>query len=195
MKPQKRKQILDIAEKLFNRFGIKRTGVDEIAQLSNVAKGTIYNYFGSKDGIFKELMNDKLQMFEDFLGKTIVSINDPVGKLRIALLSHLKIVIENPFLSDKMLYGNYDEKIRLFLEKLDESSRKIISRIIQNNYTKKLLPKEQQAIVNTLLFTLKGMKETIRGQLESISIKKFEQDIEYLINALLPQKISNQNGS
>ncbi|MFH2130902.1 MAG: helix-turn-helix domain-containing protein, partial [bacterium] len=67
MKPIKKRQILEITEKLFNRFGIHRTGVDEIAKLADVAKGTIYNYFGNKEGLFRALALEKLAVFEALL--------------------------------------------------------------------------------------------------------------------------------
>src|SRR4030042_2908019 len=100
MKKNKREHILQEAEKLFNRFGIKKTAVDEIARYARVAKGTIYNYFGDKEGILKELLNEKIAFFEKALDTTLRSIKDPVERLRSILMERLKVSLNTPFLSD-----------------------------------------------------------------------------------------------
>ena len=194
MKPLKRKQILEIAEKLFNRFGIRRTGVDEIARLANVAKGTIYNYFGDKDGLFRELVRTKIQLFEEVLGKTLLNIKDPIEKVRVTFTEHLKITVDNPFLSDSLLYGSYEEKIKSLMEDLEEKTTQTFRKIIDVSYAKKLLPTEKRAIVNSLVFALKGMNETVRNRIEAVNIKKFENEIEYLVKALMPKTGTAVNG-
>jgi AcrR family transcriptional regulator len=194
MKPIKRRQILEITEKLFNRFGIRRTGVDEIARMADVAKGTIYNYFGNKDGLFKALATEKLAVFEEMLEKSLDNIKDPIEKLRITALGHLRVSIDNPFLSDKLLYGNYDEKIRVYLAELEKKTQTVIARILDGIDSKKMAAGEKKALINTLIFTLKGMTESVRERMEPVSIRKFEKEIDFLVRALLPAKPLQQNG-
>ncbi len=194
MKPLKRQQILDISEKLFNRFGIRRTGVDEIARLANVAKGTIYNYFGDKEGLIRELILSKFTVFETMLEKSLESVRDPVEKVRITLVEHLKVIIETPYLSDKLLYGSYEDKIKDILEDLESKTRKTVRKIIDTSYLKKMQATEKRAIVNSLLFALKGMDESIRNHIGVNTLKKYETDIRYLVGALMPKRISEING-
>lgn len=52
MKPDNLEAILTTARKMFARYGLKKTSLDEIARTARVAKGTIYNYFGSKDQVY-----------------------------------------------------------------------------------------------------------------------------------------------
>lgn len=47
--PTKHGAILDAAERLFVRYGFKKTTMDEIAAEAGVGKGTIYSYFRSKE--------------------------------------------------------------------------------------------------------------------------------------------------
>ncbi|MGN1351022.1 MAG: TetR/AcrR family transcriptional regulator [Anaerovoracaceae bacterium] len=51
---EKRNRILDEAGKLFVRDGIDATKIIDIARASGVAKGTVYEYFDSKDEIVIE---------------------------------------------------------------------------------------------------------------------------------------------
>lgn len=46
-----RSGILDAAERLFVRYGYKKTTVDEIAQEAHIGKGTVYLHFESKEDV------------------------------------------------------------------------------------------------------------------------------------------------
>jgi len=48
----RRARILDAAQELFLRYGVKRTSVDDVARLTGIAKGTVYLSFASKDELF-----------------------------------------------------------------------------------------------------------------------------------------------
>ena len=46
-----RNRIIDAARRCFYRYGITATGVDTLAEEAGVSKRTLYNHFGSKDGL------------------------------------------------------------------------------------------------------------------------------------------------
>jgi len=48
----KRDRILDAAQRLFVRYGVKRTSVDDVAREAGIAKGTVYLSFKSKAELF-----------------------------------------------------------------------------------------------------------------------------------------------
>jgi len=48
----KRSRILDAAQSLFLRYGVKRTSLDDVVREAGIAKGTLYLYFDSKDALF-----------------------------------------------------------------------------------------------------------------------------------------------
>lgn len=48
----KRNRILDAAQSLFVRYGVKRTSIDDVARESGIAKGTVYLSFKSKAELF-----------------------------------------------------------------------------------------------------------------------------------------------
>lgn len=51
----KRALIIDAALALFRQYGYRRTSMEDIAKSANVAKGTLYIYFKSKDELFEAL--------------------------------------------------------------------------------------------------------------------------------------------
>lgn len=60
-KEQTKKRIEQAALDLFREKGYTRTTVQEITNTANVAKGTFFNYFPTKDSIMQSLANDLLQ--------------------------------------------------------------------------------------------------------------------------------------
>ncbi|MBA9085457.1 AcrR family transcriptional regulator [Fontibacillus solani] len=52
----RRKQIIEAAEKSFALFGYKATTMDQVAKIANVAKGTIYTFFTNKEELFDEIL-------------------------------------------------------------------------------------------------------------------------------------------
>ncbi|MGB0371160.1 MAG: TetR/AcrR family transcriptional regulator [Opitutales bacterium] len=63
---EKREQILEAANRLFELQGFNGTGVDQISKESGVTKRTLYKHFGSKEGLIQEvLMDHHNKMFAD----------------------------------------------------------------------------------------------------------------------------------
>jgi AcrR family transcriptional regulator len=54
----KRAAILDAAYRVFAREGYERASIDEIAADAGVAKPTIYNHFGAKEELFRQVIVD-----------------------------------------------------------------------------------------------------------------------------------------
>ncbi len=64
-----RKRIVDAATRLFAEHGFDAPTVDEIAEVADVAKGTIYNYFGTKEELLFELLLEVEQDVQRELGR------------------------------------------------------------------------------------------------------------------------------
>ncbi len=69
-KVQRKKLILDAAQKVFFRKGLEDTTMDDIARESELAKGTLYLYFRSKEDIQYEISMKGAEM----LNKKMLSV-------------------------------------------------------------------------------------------------------------------------
>lgn len=58
----RRTQILDGAAKAFGEKGFHRATTKDIAEAADIAEGTIYNYFASKDDLLLALMHDLAEL-------------------------------------------------------------------------------------------------------------------------------------
>jgi len=59
----KRMQIIRAAVKVFSRKGFHEAKVEEIAQLADVGKGTVYEYFSSKSELFQEMFKTGMEFY------------------------------------------------------------------------------------------------------------------------------------
>lgn len=56
VKAETRRALLDAAARAFARHGYHRTNIDRVSQAAGLAKGTVYNYFPSKQAIFNAVL-------------------------------------------------------------------------------------------------------------------------------------------
>ena len=82
---EKRSRILDEAGKLFVENGIESTKIIDIANAAGVAKGTVYEYFESKDDIVIEWMNGTFGEFHSNMQEKLSHEDNAVSKLRVFL--------------------------------------------------------------------------------------------------------------
>ena len=73
----KRQEIIYAAVKIFATKGYKSTTLDDIAEASEFGKGTIYNYFQSKEDIYKEIIISTLEKHR----KSVYTINEETDSL------------------------------------------------------------------------------------------------------------------
>jgi AcrR family transcriptional regulator len=57
--------LLAKAEECFERFGITRTTMDDIADASRVSRPTLYRYFGDRDTLIREIAMMRAQMLKE----------------------------------------------------------------------------------------------------------------------------------
>ncbi len=89
-----RERLLVAALALFNNKGYAATSVREIVEASGVTKPVLYYYFGNKEGIYLELMNNSFAQFDDSLAR-MTTIPGTAGDRIIHFCSLLlKLVID-----------------------------------------------------------------------------------------------------
>jgi len=122
MKERKKEKIVEIATKIFSRFGMKKSTMDEIAQKIRIGKSTLYHYFKSKEDIFLEVVKKEAETFKKYLKEALSNAETPQDKFRVyakARMKYLKELINYyATLTDAYLdmYSFADEVRRDFLD-------------------------------------------------------------------------------
>lgn len=143
MKIKKREIILQIARKLFARYGLKKTSVDDIAAEARIGKTTIYYYFKSKHEIFKVVVDRECTILKNAIREAISKEESPQEKLRAFILtriSHLRKLVNlyrvtkdivTELLPDleKIRESHFKEEMNTIREILSEGVKKGIFKI------------------------------------------------------------------
>lgn len=81
-KLRQRQEMLDTALDLFSRKGYHNVSMQEIAEKAEFAIGTLYKFFQNKEDLYKALVLELCDRFEDALTRAIEEPDDEVEKLR-----------------------------------------------------------------------------------------------------------------
>ena len=87
-KEETRNKIIAVAVELFNRSGLEAVTMEQIAEVADIAKGTLYNYFPSKDSIINAYLQKSFQDRNDDRLEKLRSLPDTRSRLT-AVLSFL----------------------------------------------------------------------------------------------------------
>lgn len=98
-----RKRILDAAIKVFSNKGYHETKVDDIVEVADTSKGSIYFYFPSKQQIFLALVDEFAGLLQQRMLKAIAQESDRVQRLDAALQTCLET------------FGHYRGLAKIFL--------------------------------------------------------------------------------
>ena len=96
MASPKREKLLECARRLFETEGFHTTGIDRVLAEAGVAKMTLYNNFGSKDGLIVAVLNKTSHQMIERLEQTIqAASNDPYEQI-LGVFDALATWFSNP---------------------------------------------------------------------------------------------------
>jgi TetR/AcrR family fatty acid metabolism transcriptional regulator len=87
----KREKILKTAIKVFAKKGIFETKMETVAQKAGIAKGTIYEYFKSKNELVQMVFNYLLVQMNMHVKQSMVMASSPQDKLKAGLLAYVDV--------------------------------------------------------------------------------------------------------
>lgn len=101
MNKQKRKyqQILSAAVSVFAQYGYHRAQVSKIAEMANVADGTIYLYFKNKEDLLIAVFEEKIGHFIDCIEEGIMKETNVLDQLYRLVDLHLSLLESKPDLA------------------------------------------------------------------------------------------------
>jgi AcrR family transcriptional regulator len=110
------KQILSAAAVLFAEKGYDSTSIDDIASKANVAKGTLYYHFDSKESVVVALREDSFTEMLQIALNSLTQGEKPVTILENVLLERAAWTEKNPDLTKVF----FEQRIHQFLFREDD---------------------------------------------------------------------------
>ncbi|MFV9511759.1 TetR/AcrR family transcriptional regulator [Tepidibacillus sp. LV47] len=122
-------RIFEAAIDVFSEYGFEKAKMDEIAERANVAKGTIYYHFISKEEIFLSLIEEEIKNLLQRLNEGTQSLKTGKEKLEKAIAILVDYIFEYEQFMKILLsevWGSEERQIR-FRERLQK-----ILKLLQN---------------------------------------------------------------
>ena len=82
------------AERLFSEHGYHGVSMDQIAAASGITKPMLYEYFGSKEGLFLACMERARGQLFEAIGSAVRGAGDAEGALRAGIMAFLRVADE-----------------------------------------------------------------------------------------------------
>ena len=95
-KELRRGEILNRGEKLFVEKGFLSTTMDEIAGACELAKGTLYLHFKSKEELLSAILYRNLTVLYDMITTSLVGTDNPIEQLQILGRIHIEFYEKHP---------------------------------------------------------------------------------------------------
>ena len=95
-KKEKMREMMYAARDLFEKKGYDNTSVKEICDEAVISRATFFNYFGSKDGLIKALMQDDIEVLQETTEDEFSRTDDPVGAFVMAVDMILEAILDFP---------------------------------------------------------------------------------------------------
>lgn len=182
MKADEKKEIItQVAQKIFSRYGLLKTTVDEIAKAARMGKASLYHYFRSKEEIFKEVVEQENKFLKEKIREAIINEGTPQKKMKIYILKKMEYLkelanIHSALKDDYLEHYAFIEKIR---EKNSQEELFTIREILQDGEDKGIFE------INDIELTAFAIASALKGLEYPWSINISFPEIESNINKLL----------
>lgn len=94
-----RAKLLDAGKELFQRYGLRKTSVEELARAAGIAKGTFYHFFQSKEDLCLAIYDKEEAALLENTASIFASHVDPVETLQALFAFSLSFVRNDSLLA------------------------------------------------------------------------------------------------
>ena len=91
--PQRRSQLIDVGRGLFALRGLDGTTIEEVASAAGVSKPVIYEHFGSKEGLYTQVVEHEFRILLGSINDALSAEAKPrvlVERAALALLGYIE---------------------------------------------------------------------------------------------------------
>jgi len=133
VKEKVRAHIVDVARKIFTRYGFRKTTMEEIAAATQKGKSSIYYYFKSKEEIFRAVVEREAEEIKTELDRTIQKDGSPIDRLKTYILFRLHHVrsVKNFYAALNEEYLSHMDFILEIRRQFDLEERQIVKNILE----------------------------------------------------------------
>lgn len=180
MDTEKKFKVYEAAKELFERFGYKKTTVDEIAAGAGISKRTLYEMFESKECILSELVMHEAFLLHEKIQTEINDIDNPLIKLERFTMFNMDYFANSPFLgkvlSDES--GFYSPFLKDEIQSIEDGIKGIFQTILIEGTEKNVFRRMDHKASANCIFIL------FRSFTYANTLKPNQEWVQFIRNAI-----------
>jgi len=188
-KNEKKGIITRVAQKIFSRYGLIKTTVDEIAKAARMGKASLYHYFKSKEDIFREVVEKENKLLTEKIQEAINKEDSPQEKIRVYIITRMKYLnelanIHSALKDDYLDHYAFIEKIR---ERNFQEEIETIKNILKEGVKKEIFKIRDIELTSfAIISALKGLEYpwSVETPLPEVE-KNIDKLMEILFNGIV----------
>lgn len=152
-------KIVDTAERLFYTQGYHNTGINQIIEESDIAKGSLYKHFENKTDLMAAYVERLYAAWYQSLESAVNKVTDPKQKIIAVIDYHKKIQKTKknggcPFIKASDEAGGEDPEILAEVQHAKARLKKLIGRLVAKSGHKQVLTDKE--LTETIFLMLEG---------------------------------------
>ncbi len=178
---EKKDRIIEIAQQIFARFGIRKSTMDEIAKMARMGKATLYYYFKSKEDIFAEVIKKESRTLKQKTIEAILNADTPQEQISAYVHTRMKHLKElsnyyNTLTDEYMEHFSFVERERV---EFTEYEINTLTGILNSGIEKGVFDLEDvQLTAKMITIALKGLEYPLL-------VEERKENLEPKIDAML----------
>ncbi len=188
-KNEKKGIITQVAQKIFSRYGLLKTTVDEIAKAARMGKASLYHYFKSKEDIFREVVEKENKLLTEKIQEAINKVDSPMEKIRMYIITRMNYLnelanIHSALTDDYLDHYAFIEKIR---KKNFHEEIETIKNILKEGVKEKIFKIRDIELTSfTIISALKGLEYPWTVETPLVEMEKnIDKLLEILFNGIV----------
>ena len=128
--------LIAAAQEMFAERPVDEVTVEEIGQHAGVAVGSIYNNFGSKEGLYAAVVARALDVDRDYMDRAYTPDRNPIEQLLAASEQYLRFALDHPQFFRMLAFpakpGPYPASVEtatLLGQRVDEQNARMVDAI------------------------------------------------------------------
>lgn len=151
----RRKEIIDAARTVFARKGFNDAKLEDVAELAEFGKGTLYNYFDNKEALFKSVLEDSFETIKGIAEEVLGSDKPFAEKLEEFVRAELTFFFDNLDIVELMMRESHHLRNGNPLMQMIPQLLKIVADTISaEQKSRKILPSAEPMALATMLFNM-----------------------------------------
>jgi AcrR family transcriptional regulator len=118
--PRRRRQLLDVALRVFAEQGFHDASMNDIAEAAGVTKPVLYQHFGSKRELFSELLTDVGNELQETIIKALTSAQSGHEMVELGFAAYFRFVDEHRD-AFRLFYGGSMARDEEFAEVVNQT--------------------------------------------------------------------------